>query len=114
MHHYFIINPAAGQGKAAKLVPAIREYMEGEGLPFTIYQTKGVGDAMAYMRYMAKKGPARFYACGGDGTLNEVVNGLKKFPECEVALIPAGTGNDFLRNFTNICLLYTSDAADEL
>lgn len=95
MHHYFIINPAAGQGKAAKLVPAIREYMEGEGLPFTIYQTKGVGDAMAYVRYMAKKGPARFYACGGDGTLNEVVNGLKKFPECEVALIPAGTGNDF-------------------
>ena len=102
MHHYFIINPAAGQGKAAKLVPAIREYMEGEGLPFTIYQTKGVGDAMAYVRYMAKKGPARFYACGGDGTLNEVVNGLKKFPECEVALIPAGTGNDFLRNFTNM------------
>ena len=50
MHHYFIINPAAGQGKAAKLVPAIREYMEGEGLPFTIYQTKGVGDAMAYVR----------------------------------------------------------------
>ena len=102
MHHYFIINPAAGQGKAAKLVPAIREYMEGEGLPFTIYQTQGVGDAMAYVRYMAKKGPARFYACGGDGTLNEVVNGLKKFPECEVALIPAGTGNDFLRNFTNM------------
>ena len=102
MHHYFIINPAAGQGKAAKLVPAIREYMEGEGLPFTIYQTKGVGDAMAYVRYMAKKGPARFYACGGDGTLNEVVNGLKKFPQCQVALIPAGTGNDFLRNFTNM------------
>lgn len=102
MHHYFIINPAAGQGKAAKLEPAIREYMEGEGLPFTIYQTKGVGDAMAYVRYMAKKGPARFYACGGDGTLNEVVNGLKKFPQCQVALIPAGTGNDFLRNFTNM------------
>lgn len=102
MHHYFIINPAAGKGKAAKLLPVIGEFMEQEGLPFTIYQTKGVGDAMAYVRYMAKKGPARFYACGGDGTLNEVVNGLQKFPQCEVALIPAGTGNDFLRNFTNM------------
>lgn len=100
MHHYFIINPAAGQGKAAELLPQITAYMTQEGLSFTIYQTKGVGDAMAYVRYMAKKGPGRFYACGGDGTLHEVVNGLGKAKGCQVALIPTGTGNDFLRNFT--------------
>lgn len=101
MHHYFIINPTAGQGEAAKMLPVIQSCMEEEGLPFTIYQTKGVGDAMAYVRYMAKKGPGRFYACGGDGTLHEVVNGLGKAKECQVALIPTGTGNDFLRNFTH-------------
>jgi len=41
----------------------------------------------------------RFYACGGDGTLNEVVNGIYGFENTEAACIPAGSGNDFIRNF---------------
>ena len=43
--------------------------------------------------------PLRFYACGGDGTLNEVVNGAAGHAFAEVGCIPAGTGNDFVRNF---------------
>lgn len=40
-----------------------------------------------------------FYACGGDGTLYEVVNGAYGYPNCEVAVIPLGSGNDFVRLF---------------
>ena len=41
----------------------------------------------------------RFYVCGGDGTAAEVLNGLYGFPEAELAIIPAGSGNDYVRNF---------------
>ena len=43
----------------------------------------------------------RFYACGGDGTLGEVVNGAAGQVNAEVGLIPIGTGNDFVRNFAD-------------
>ena len=43
----------------------------------------------------------RFYACGGDGTMNEVANGAYGQQNVEIAMVPAGTGNDFPRNFTN-------------
>lgn len=43
----------------------------------------------------------RFYACGGDGTLNEVVNGAVGFENAEIAAVPAGTGNDFIKSFSD-------------
>ena len=41
----------------------------------------------------------RFYACGGDGTVNEIANGIAGFPNAAMTCIPIGTGNDFLKNF---------------
>ena len=53
------------------------------------------GRRQNYCREHAKSGEAlRFYACGGDGTLYEVVNGAYGYPNCEVAVIPLGSGND--------------------
>ncbi len=61
---------------------------------------------MRYVEEKAKTGEEiRFYSCGGDGTLYEVVNGCYKYPNCQVANIPLGSGNDFCRLFgknTNI------------
>lgn len=41
----------------------------------------------------------RFYACGGDGTVNEVANGIIGYDNAAMSVIPVGTGNDFLKNF---------------
>ncbi|MBR5123382.1 MAG: YegS/Rv2252/BmrU family lipid kinase [Anaerotignum sp.] len=100
MEHIFIINPCAGQGKGKKLIPAIEEALKGSIYRYRIYQTKGAGDAERFIRETCEAGnKVRFYVCGGDGSMNEAVNGVRGFSQAEVGLIPVGTGNDFVRNF---------------
>ncbi|MBR2383210.1 MAG: YegS/Rv2252/BmrU family lipid kinase [Anaerotignum sp.] len=100
MEHIFIINPSAGQGKAAKLIPAIQLALEGTTYKYSIYTTKAAGDAERFVRETCETGrKVRFYVCGGDGSFHEAVNGAKGFPEAELGVIPVGTGNDFVRNF---------------
>ena len=107
MKHIFIVNPVSGKGKAANAyIPVIEEYIKKTGLDGEIYITKASRDGQRYVEEVAKKGEkVRFYSCGGDGTLYEVVNGCYKYDNCEVAAIPLGSGNDFCRIFgknTNI------------
>ena len=101
MKHIFIINPTAGKGKAAKkIIPVINSYCKTHKLDAQLYVTKFSGDGMKYVEEIAKRGePVRFYSCGGDGTLYEVVNGAYKYPNAEVACLPLGSGNDFARLF---------------
>lgn len=102
MQHHFIINPAAGQGKAAAFIPLIEQY--GSQHPeccCTIYRTQCLGDAADYVHRccLEHTGELRFYACGGDGTLSEVVRGAAGFSHAAVGVLPSGTGNDFVRSF---------------
>ncbi|MDD2216012.1 MAG: diacylglycerol kinase family lipid kinase [Eubacteriales bacterium] len=105
MKHIFILNPVAGKGRAEiEVLPKVLEAVKDEGIDYEIHRTINVSDATNYVknRCMAGNGePMRFYAIGGDGTLNEVVNGAYGFDNAEVAFIPAGTGNDFVRVFKN-------------
>ncbi len=101
MQHHFVINPAAGQGHATEYIPKIKAYFEGKDDNYTIYTSTGVRDATNYIIKTAKSTTEelRFYACGGDGTLSEVVRGAIGFNHVSVGVIPAGTGNDFVRSF---------------
>lgn len=100
MKTIFIVNPCAGQGKVKHLLSQIESVIENEEVDAQIYITKASGDAKTYVEnYCKTNGPARFIACGGDGTLSEVVNGALACCEAEVGMIPIGTGNDFCRNF---------------
>ena len=76
MKHYFIVNPVSGKGKAAKAyIPVIEKYIRENNLDAEIYVTKAFRDGQKYVEEIAKKGePVRFYSCGGDGTIYEVVN----------------------------------------
>jgi YegS/Rv2252/BmrU family lipid kinase len=94
MNTVFIVNPKAGQGK--NIENLTKEIASTNAM---YYVTKSVGDAENFVRnYCKTKGPARFIACGGDGTLNEVLNGIAGF-DAEIGVLPIGTGNDFCRNF---------------
>ncbi len=102
MKHHFIINPAAGKGTHVNTLSKKIEAAATEaGIDFEIYYTTCIGDAAVYVAsVMAADGERhRFYACGGDGTLSECVNGAPTDERAEFALIPIGTGNDFCRNF---------------
>ncbi len=103
MKHIFILNPVSGNGKdKVDLKQRIVTAAANAGVDYKIYITRSVGDAEAYTRAVASKGGhIRFYACGGDGTFSEVVNGAMGYHNAEVTMIPAGNGNDFPRSFAN-------------
>ena len=103
MKHIFVVNPAAGKGKnLPALLASITYACEDLNVEYDIYHTHAAGDATAYVSEQCNQNPDkkfRFYACGGDGTLSEVLNGAVGYDNAEIAVIPAGTGNDFVKTF---------------
>ena len=102
MRHIFVINPAAGKGRHLENTCAeIRQAAEQAGIRPEIYVTRAAGDGERFAREAASGGePVRLYACGGDGTLNELLNGVYGFENAELASVPVGSGNDFVKNFS--------------
>jgi len=100
MKHVFIINPAAGKENSYReLQKSLRELKKP--IDYELYQTKAPGDATAYIRDYCRRytEPVRFYACGGDGTLNETVNGVVGFSHASLGCYPCGSGNDFVKYY---------------
>ncbi len=101
MLHAFLVNPHAGRpGGAKKAVQTIRSACEAMDVDFAITLTESPGDAARLTQYYAGLDePVRLYACGGDGTLNQVVQVAAGCENLAVTNLPAGTGNDFLKIF---------------
>ncbi len=99
--HIFLINPTAGKiNPLVHLSPMIKAAAKEKKVPFIIRQTESKGHAMQLAQEYCESGDnVRLYACGGDGTLNEVLTGALGFDNAQIACIPCGTGNDFIRNF---------------
>ena len=100
MEHLFIINPAAGKAdKSLELTEKIKAAANGEKV--TIKLTQKPGDATEFVRSHLKSTSdfTRVYACGGDGTANEVLRGVMGFDNAAIGIIPMGSGNDFVRSF---------------
>ena len=112
MKTVFIINPKAGNKSAHdRFIEKLNEYIKTSNSDVDVYFTKGVGDAELYVKQMLEKGSKmRFIACGGDGTLNEVLNGAISSCDAEIGVIPLGTGNDFKRNFCSDIDFFDFDA----
>lgn len=105
--HLFIINPAAGKTNAADTLTREIEkafsLLNHEENEYEIALTEKKGDATEITRRASESGePVRVYACGGDGTLNEVINGAVLCPTVSVCPVPVGSGNDFVRSFDAI------------
>lgn len=100
MKTIFIINPKAGNKRTKCLIDCIKRTIEKIDADASIYYTKAPRDAFSFVKnYCETFGAARFIACGGDGTLSDVVNACVSTEKAEVGVIPIGTGNDFCRNF---------------
>jgi len=97
MKHLFIINPAAGKRESTAQLEKLLSELTFE---YEVVYTRQAGDARRITEQAAALGdPIRIYACGGDGTLNEVVNGAAGHDHVAVTNVPKGTGNDFLKIF---------------
>ena len=102
---FAVVNPAAGGGRCRKLVAEALDRLRAGGIKLDLTETTGPGQGAHLARDAYARGYRKFIAVGGDGTSYEVVNGL--FPRREtdepvtLALLPLGTGNSFLRDFTD-------------
>ena len=101
MKHVFIINPHAGKRNQTSRIYEMADILRDKyGLECVCMLTDRPGGATDIARSLAETGePVRIYACGGDGTISEVANGIAGFDNAAMTCIPTGTGNDFLKNF---------------
>jgi YegS/Rv2252/BmrU family lipid kinase len=98
--HLVILNPAAGKGKAAERTLELEKDLRARGLHCEIHLTTAPGDAIAMARQAGAEGFGVVVAAGGDGTVNEVVNGLARAvletgAAPVLGVLPVGRGNDF-------------------
>lgn len=96
MKYIFIVNPISGGGKGLYAGEAIEEYCSHLNLDYKIYYTVKSGDATRYASLHQDKN-AIIYSVGGDGTLNEVVNGIAR-SNATLSVVPVGSGNDFYKS----------------
>ncbi len=101
MKHIFIIKPTAGKYDSRQRIYEMADHLRtAHGLDVQCILTKKQGHATEIAQKLCQTGePLRFYACGGDGTVNEVANGIIGYDNAAMSVIPVGTGNDFLKNF---------------
>lgn len=113
MKYLFIVNPTAGGKDQTETIRQLAESsFSGREDSFEIYVTKSPRDATDEVRRRAKSGEElRIFACGGDGTFNECVNGAAGAENLAVAPFPSGTGNDFIRMFDDEKKLFTNLSA---
>ena len=91
-----ILNPAAGRGKALKMMPRLEAGLRDMGLGYEVVRTAAPDDATRLAKEGAEAGFPVVACVGGDGTVSEAGRGLIG-ASAALALIPAGTGNDFAR-----------------
>lgn len=93
-----IINPAAGRGRAARLWPRYAAALAARGINIELQATAGAGDASRIARAAVAAGGVRILCVGGDGTVHEVLNGLRDTTvRVTLAVAACGTGNDWAR-----------------
>ena len=103
MIHFFIINPAAGShDQTEEYSKKIRETCAKWNAECRIAVSHAPGECRKLAREAAESGKeVRIYACGGDGTLNEVVQGAAGYPNAAVTVFSGGSGNDFVKLFND-------------
>lgn len=98
--YYFIVNSQARTGNAGHIWNEVKMVLKSEGVPYKAFETSFEGHAteVAQKLCQIESEKVNVIILGGDGTVNEVVNGITDFEKVRIGVIPTGTGNDFARN----------------
>lgn len=109
-----LVNRAAGGGRCGKLFDDALQELRSKGVTVEPRETKGPGHATELVQDAYRAGARRFIAVGGDGTSYEIINGL--FPQAldhpppTLGFLPLGTGNSFLRDFSDRGVAYAIES----
>lgn len=97
--YHFIVNPSSSSGRGAVLWKEIEKKLIAEQVPYLVYTTEGVGSAMKFAEDItAADEEVTIVVCGGDGTMNEVVSGIRDYSKVILGCIPTGSSNDLIRD----------------
>jgi YegS/Rv2252/BmrU family lipid kinase len=104
MRAFVVVNPRSGNGRTRREWPAIERGLRGLYAQLTIAMTRGRGDATRLVREALKEGHLEIVAVGGDGTINEAINGFfdehgNIAPDAVFSFVTSGTGGDFRKSF---------------
>ena len=92
----FVINPVAGRGRSIKLLPKLKDYLKKYADTTELYITEKKGSATEFISGLNNEFKT-IVAVGGDGTINEVINGINLDNDVNLAVLPCGSGNDFAK-----------------
>lgn len=94
--YYIIANPTAGRKKKNKPYEEVVKYLKDNNVPHELHETQAFEDPIKIAKELCEKHPegGKIIVIGGDGTINEVVNGIIDLSKWEIGIIPAGSGND--------------------
>ena len=96
--YHFIINPRSGSGAGMKKWRVLEDILKTRSIDYRVFFTKQGGDATSYARTLTSEGTSVILAAvGGDGTANEVINGIADFSLVTFGYIPIGSSNDLAR-----------------
>lgn len=99
--HYFIVNPKSSSGKGLRIWKRIEEALSEKQISYRVYFTNAPGHASALSEKISSKyAPCTIIAVGGDGTANEVIDGLTDYESIHFGYIPTGSGNDLARGLS--------------
>ena len=98
--YHFIVNTKSRTGKAKKLWEEIKRELDDHSVKYDYQVTEYAGHAVEIARKLVRKyeAPVKIVVIGGDGTFNEVINGIKNHEKVQLGYIPTGSGNEYLRN----------------
>ncbi len=95
--YLFVFNPVAGRGRSKKILEEVKQVFGERGASYEVWETTGPNTAPDLARRAAEQGYESIISVGGDGTVLEVASGLLG-TGCKMGVIPAGTGNDFIKS----------------
>ncbi|MBQ8375394.1 MAG: diacylglycerol kinase family lipid kinase [Clostridia bacterium] len=94
--YHMIINPKAGDKKVRRMLNTIKRCFEEAGEEYQIHETTRAGEGKEIAVELTKEEGVKLIAVGGDGSVHDVLNGIRDVEKCDFGIIPLGTGNDFV------------------
>lgn len=94
---HIIVNPQGGKGKSLKALAKVEQILKSKNVEYVVHKTEYAGHATEITRELSKTPDTKIIMMGGDGSFNEILNGIDNFDNVTLGIVPCGSGNDFIK-----------------
>lgn len=94
---HIIVNPQGGKGKSLKALQKVEQILKDKNVEYAVHKTERPLHATEITRELSKTPDTKIIMMGGDGSFNEILNGIDNFDNVTLGIVPCGSGNDFVK-----------------